>query len=46
MASYRKRAKSWDKRRKKLAKQVSSQGKENLENPFGGLSGGTSTLTP
>jgi hypothetical protein len=46
MASYRKRAKSWDTRRKKLAKQVSKQGKENLENPFGGLSGGSSTLTP
>jgi hypothetical protein len=46
MASYRKRAKGWDKRRKKLAKQVSKQGKEKLENPFGGLSGETSPLAP
>jgi len=46
MASYRKRAKSWDKQRKKLAKQVSKQGKEKLENPFGGLSGGSSPLAP
>ena len=46
MAGYRKRAKSWQKQRKKLAKQASKQGKEKLENPLGGLSGSTSTLTP
>ncbi|HEY7257256.1 MAG TPA: hypothetical protein VH476_11315 [Solirubrobacterales bacterium] len=46
MASFRKRAEGWQKQRKKLAKQASKQGKEKLENPLGGLSGGTSTLTP
>jgi len=46
MATYRKRAEKWDKQRKKLAKQVSKQGKEKLENPFGGLSGGSSPLAP
>jgi hypothetical protein len=46
MASYRKRAQSWQKQRKKLAKQASKQGKEKLENPLGGLSGSTPTLTP
>ena len=47
MAGFRKRAQSWQKQRKKLAKQASKQGKEKLENPLGGLSGSSSTtLTP
>jgi hypothetical protein len=46
MASYRKRAKGWQKQRKKLAKEASKTGKEKLENPLGGLSGSSSTLTP
>jgi tetratricopeptide (TPR) repeat protein len=47
MAGFRKRAQGWQKQRKKLAKQASKQGKEKLENPLGGLSGGSSTtLTP
>ncbi len=47
MASYRKRAKNWDKQRRKLAKQQAKQGKEQLQNPLGGLSGGSgTTLAP
>jgi hypothetical protein len=47
MASYRKRAKNWDKQRQKLAKQQAKQGKEELQNPLGGLSGGSgTTLAP
>ncbi len=47
MAGYRKRAQSWQKQRRKLAKQASKQGKEKIENPFGGLSGSSApTLTP
>jgi tetratricopeptide (TPR) repeat protein len=46
MASYRKRAQGWQKQRKKLAKEAAKQGKEKLENPLGGLSGSTPTLTP
>jgi hypothetical protein len=46
LASTRKRAESWQKRRKKFAKQQAKAGKENLENPFGGLSGSGTTLTP
>ncbi|HEU4736279.1 MAG TPA: hypothetical protein VFS48_04530 [Solirubrobacterales bacterium] len=41
---YRKRAKAWDKQRQELAKQISKEGKESLQNPLGGLSGGG--LTP
>jgi hypothetical protein len=46
MAGYRKHAEEWQKQRKKLAKQASKQGKEKLENPLGGLSGTTPSLTP
>ena len=46
MAGYRKHAQEWQKQRKKLAKQASKQGKEKLENPLGGLSGTTPSLTP
>ena len=46
MAGYRKRAKSWQKERKKLAKQQAKTGKEQLENPLGGLSGGGTSLAP
>jgi len=46
MASYRERAKGWQKQRKKLAKQAAKQGKEKLENPLGSLAGSTSTPLP
>jgi hypothetical protein len=39
--SIRKSAEGWQKRREKAAKQQAKAGKEQLENPFGGLSGGT-----
>jgi hypothetical protein len=41
LASTRKSAEAWQKRRKKAAKQQAKAGKEQLENPLGGLSGGT-----
>jgi hypothetical protein len=39
LASTRKRAKTWDKRRAKAAKEQAKLGKEQLQNPLGGLSG-------
>lgn len=45
-AEYRKRGKAWDKQRQKLVKIQREQGKEELQNPFGGLSGGGATLAP
>jgi hypothetical protein len=44
LADYRKRAEAWDKQRQELSKQIQKQGKEELQNPLGGLSGGG--LTP
>jgi hypothetical protein len=41
LASTRKRADGWDERRRKFAKQQAKQGKEQLQNPLGGLSGGS-----
>jgi hypothetical protein len=46
LASIRKRAKAWDKQRQKAAKQQAKQGKEQLENPLGGLSGSSPSFTP
>jgi hypothetical protein len=39
MAEYRQRGKAFEKQKKEIAKQEKAQGKERLENPFGGLSG-------
>jgi hypothetical protein len=41
LAEYRKRGKSWEAEKKRVAKVEKEQGKESLENPFGGLGGGT-----
>jgi hypothetical protein len=45
LTQYRKRGKSWVKQKKKFAKLQKGQGKEALQNPVGGFSGG-STVTP
>jgi hypothetical protein len=45
MAQYRKRGEAWRKQAEKFAKLERKQGKEQLENPLGGLSGG-SGLSP
>jgi len=42
LAEYRKRGKAFAKQKKEAAKFESEKGKESLENPFGGLGGGTS----
>lgn len=39
MQEYRKRGKAFEVQRKEIAKQEKKQGKERLENPFGGLGG-------
>ena len=44
MAEYRKRGKQFEAQKKELAKQEGSQRKEALENPLGGLGGGTGSL--
>jgi len=41
MAEYRKRGEQWKSEEKRIAKTEKSQRKESLQNPFGGLSGGT-----
>ncbi len=46
LASIRKRAKKFQKQRKVLAKAQKGQGKKELQNPLGGLSGGSSPLGP
>jgi hypothetical protein len=50
LTSYRKRAKKFQKQQKQLAKAQKGQGKQELQNPLGGLSGGgagtSSTPTP
>lgn len=43
MAEYRQAGESWEKQKKSFAKTEKAQGKESLENPFGGL-GGSSGL--
>ena len=45
LAAYRKRGKAWNKQAEKLAKVQQKQGKEKLQNPLPGFSGGTG-LTP
>jgi hypothetical protein len=44
MAEYRQRGKEFQKQKKEIAKQEGTQRKEALENPLGGLSGGTGSL--
>jgi hypothetical protein len=45
MAEYRKQGKSLEKQKKEAAKQEAKFGKERLQNPLGGLSGSTSSLS-
>lgn len=42
MAEYRKRGKAFENQKKEFAKAEKGQSKERLENPFGGLTGGSS----
>jgi hypothetical protein len=44
LTEYRKRGKAFEAQKKEVAKQEKAQGKERLQNPLGGLSGGTGTL--
>jgi hypothetical protein len=44
MAEYRKRGKALEAQEKEIAKEEKKLGKERLQNPLGGLSGGGSTL--
>lgn len=44
MVEYRKRGKAFEAQKKQVAQQEKAQGKEALENPLGGLSGGTGSL--
>jgi hypothetical protein len=44
MAEFRERGKAFQKQKKEILKQEGSQRKEALENPLGGLSGGTGSL--
>jgi hypothetical protein len=44
MKEYRKRGKAFAAQKKQLAQQEKAQGKEALQNPLGGLSGGTGSL--
>jgi len=44
MVEYRKRGKAFEAQKKEVAKEEKKLGKERLENPLGGLSGGTGTL--
>lgn len=46
LASIRKRAKKFQKQQQALAKAQKGQGKQELQNPLGGLSGGSSPLGP
>jgi len=41
LAEYRQRGKSWENEKKRVAKLEKEQGKESLENPFGGFGGGS-----
>jgi hypothetical protein len=44
MAEYRQRGKAFEAQKKEVAKEEKKAGKERLQNPLGGLSGGTGTL--
>jgi hypothetical protein len=44
LAEYRARGKQYEKEKKEFAKQEQKQGKEALQNPFGGLAGSAGTL--
>jgi hypothetical protein len=44
MAEYRKRGKAFEKQKKEVEKEEAKFGKERLQNPLGGLSGGTGSL--
>jgi hypothetical protein len=44
MAEYRKRGQAFAAQKKKIEKEEAKSGKERLQNPLGGLSGGTSSL--
>jgi hypothetical protein len=44
MAEYRKRGKAFEAQKKEVAKEEKKLGKERLQNPLGGLSGGAGTL--
>ena len=44
LAEYRKNSKQFAQQKKQLAKVQSEAGKEQLQNPLGGLSGGSGTL--
>jgi hypothetical protein len=44
LAEYRQRGKSWESEKKRVAKVEKEQGKESLQNPFGGLGGSTGGL--
>ena len=44
MVEYRKRGKAFEAQKKEVAKEEKKVGKERLQNPFGGLSGGAGTL--
>jgi hypothetical protein len=44
MVEYRKRGQALEAQKKEIAKQEKEQGKERLQNPLGGLAGGTGTL--
>jgi hypothetical protein len=44
MVEYRKRGKAFEAQKKEVAKEEEKVGKERLQNPFGGLSGGAGTL--
>ena len=44
MAEFRQRGKAFQAQKKEVAKQEGTQRKEALENPLGGLSGGTGSL--
>lgn len=46
LVEIRKRAKAYAKQQKEFAKAQSGSGKETLENPLGGLSGGGTSLAP
>jgi hypothetical protein len=44
MSQWRSRAKSFEKQKQEFAKQEKEHGKESLQNPFGGLGGGTGSI--
>jgi hypothetical protein len=44
MAQYRAQAKAFEQQKKEFAKQEKEKGKESLQNPFGGLGGGSGSV--